>query len=360
MRATYSFALAIVSIALLAGPCFADGVPLLDGHVLQGQVSDVTAEGLTLKRVSSSGGTITMKMSADHIAPQWWYARRDAALGNQTKARLELSVWAVEHGLFQQAKAQFEKARKLDGKAASEFQDKVVPGLRAGIAADLVQAARRTMDAGKLDVANKMVQAVITRFGDTHAAEDARHLKATLQHRMDKRLKTNAYWKKFGDDERGREQADQRSRVTDPIVALIRQGHNIMGHMPPMAAQADSVEHTRQAAVEYKKAIEKVNAALKAHAADKELVARLHKLGKQAQAGLVQSHVTAGDVYAETGNYSGALDQANRLEAVDPHGADAHALRARVDQSKDWEGDGIVASSRWVGRRAGRGGGRHR
>jgi hypothetical protein len=360
MRPTFLLTVVVLGLVLLAAPCFADGVPLLDGHVLNGQVTKVTADGLTLHVETGSGGTITMKMSAEHIDPHWWYARRDGALGADVKKRLELSVWAVEHGLFRQGKAQFEKARKLDGKAASEFQDNVVPGLRAGIAADLVQAARRTMDAGKLDVANKMLQAVVTRFGDTHAAGDARHLQATLQHRRAKKLKTNAYWRKFGDDEKGREQADQRRRVTDPIVALIRQGHNIMGHMPPMAAQADAVEHTRQAAVEYKKAIEKVNAALKAHGADKELVARLHELGKQAQAGLVQSHVTAGDVYTETGNYTGALEQANMLEVVDPNGVDAHALRARVNESQSWDDDGIVASSRWVGRRAGRGGGRRR
>ena len=45
-----------------------------------------------------------------------------------------------------------------------------------------------------------------------------------------------------------------RSRVTEPIVVLIRQGHSIMAGMPPMAAQADAAAHTRQAAVEYEEA----------------------------------------------------------------------------------------------------------
>jgi len=241
MRVILALALALAVLPILASHCFADEVPLLDGHTLQGKVLDVTAKGLKLEIHPKDGGTVVMHMSADHLDPHWWYGKRDAALGDDAKLRLDLAVWAIEHGLFRQGKAQFEKARKLDPKVAKEFRDDVVPGLRAGIASDLVHSAHLQMDAGNLKAANKMLQAVLTRFGDTHAAADARALMPALQHRSDLKLKELAHWKKFGDDERAREQVDQRKRVTDPIVALIRQGHNIMGHMPPMAAQAEAV-----------------------------------------------------------------------------------------------------------------------
>ena len=152
MHATGTLAGALLACALLAAPCFADEVPLLDGHQLRGRIVDVSADGLKLEMRPKSGGTATLTLNADHIDPHWWYTRRDAALGDDVKQRLELAVWAVEHGLFRQAKAQFEKARKLDGKAASAFQDHVVPGLREGIAGDLVHSARLQMDEGNVKV----------------------------------------------------------------------------------------------------------------------------------------------------------------------------------------------------------------
>lgn len=360
MRSTCTLVLSVLAVYLLATPCFADEVPLLDGHELHGRILDVTATGLKLEGRAKGGGTFVMKLGADHIDPHWWYARRDAALGSDVKPRLALAEWAVAHGLFRQGKAQFEKVRKLDPKAAEEFQDHVVPTLREGIAGDLVHAAHLQMNAGNMKAANTMLQAVLTRYGDTHAAADARALLPTLQHRMDAKLKDLAHWKKFGDDEKAREQSDQRRRITSPIVALIRQGHNIMGHMPPMAAQADAVEHTRQAAVEYQKALEKINQALKAHAGDSDLVARLDSLRKEAHAGLVQSHVTAGDVYTATGNYTGATEQADQLTVLDPDSAEAHALNARIDHAQAWSDAGIVSGNRWAGRRAVMGGGRRR
>ncbi len=354
MRALSTLVLSALALCLFAIPSFAEEVPLLDGHMMDGRVLEVTAKGLKLEGHPKEGGTFIMHLSADHIDPNWWLQMRDKALGDDVKGRLELAVWAVEHGLFRQAKALFVKARTQDPKVAAEFKDDVLPGLRQGIASDLVHSAHRTMEAGKLQAANQMLQAVLTRFADTPAAKDAKALLPTVQHRLDQHLQYLAHWQKFAADEKAREQRDQRIKVTDPIVALIRQGHNIMAHMPVAAAQADAVEHTRQAVVEYKEALVKIDAALKAHADDSELVKRLQALRQEAMAGVVQSHVTAGDVYAATGNYDGALAQANELEVIAPDSADAHALRARVDEAQAWDESGIG----YGGGRRGVGGGR--
>ena len=362
MRSTCcSFALALAALALLALPGWADDIPLLDGHSLNGRILDVTATGLKVEGEAPGGGTYTMTVSADHIDPHWWYARRDLALGSDVHERLELAVWAVEHGLFRQAKAQFEKARKLDPAAAKEFRDDVVPGMRQGIAAGLVESARRDMDVGKLDAANQMLHAVLNRFADTHAAGDARTLLATLQHRVDAKLVAAAHWKEERADEAARAQATERRAVTDPIVALIRQGNNILAHMPPPAAQADAVASTRQAANEFEKAIQRVEMGLKAHASDPQLVARLDELGRQAQAALVQCHVDAGDVYVSTGNYTGALDEATALSGLTDGADDAAALRARAREAEAWSDDGLAYGARWVaGGAGGRGEGRRR
>lgn len=350
----------LLGLTLLAVPGFAESVPLLDGHSLHGKVLDVTAQGLELEGKAPGGGTYTTKVSADHIDPHWWYARRDAALGDDVDARLELSVWAVEHGLFRQAKAQFEQARKLDPKKAADFHDHVVPGLREGIATDLVRSAHLAMDAGKLNVANQMLHAVITRYGDTHAATDARSALVTVQHRIDRKLAHLAHWEKAKADALAGEQADERRRITGPIVALIRQGNNIMAHMPPAAAQADAATHTRQAALEYRKALDKISADLKQSSDDAALVARLKVLQAEAHAGLVQSHVTAGDVYAATGNYTDALGQASALDALDGGQDDGAALRTRVDEAQSWSDDGIYYDARWAGRSGARVGGARR
>lgn len=344
-----AFLLSTLTLALAATTCLADEVPLLDGHTMQGRVLQVTADGLELEGEAPGGGTFKMKLSADHIEPYWWYDHRDEALGKDVGARLELSLWAAEHGLFRQSKAQFDKARKLDPAQAKEFQDHVVPKIRSGIATDLVKSARREMDAGKLKAANKMLQAVLTRFGDTHAASDARDLLPTLHHRMDAKLQELAHWKKFTDDEKAREQSDQRRKVTDPIVALIRQGHRIMADLPPIADQADSVDHTRQAAKEYEEASSLIDRAEKAYPQDKALMARLEALDQEAHGGLVQSHVTAGSVYVATGDYDGAAGEANALQTLAPD--EAHALRASAEESQSWSEDGI--SYGWRSRRAG-------
>jgi hypothetical protein len=350
------FSATLAALILLASPALAEEVLLYDGHSMHGKVHDENAKGFKLTMHTKGGGSITMGMAANQVDPHWWYARRDAALGDDAKQRLELATWAVEHGLFRRAKAQFEKARKLDPKAARDFHDRLIPQLREGVAHELVHSAKHAMNSGELKTAHRMLQAVLTRFGDTHAAGEARALQPTLQHRTDVKLRKLAYWKKFGDDERAREQADQRRKITGPIVALIRQGHNIMGHMPPMAAQADAATHTRQAGLEFTKATQKIDEALKAHGDDKELVARLKALRSEAHGGLIQSHVTAGDVYASTGNYTHALREADTLKAIDA--GSAHALRERVRQSQSWDDGGITAIHRGAGRRGG--GGRRR
>ena len=217
-------------------------MPLLDGHNLDGRVFDVTAEGLKLEGLTQGGGAFTMSLSADHVDPYWWVQKRDAALGDDVQGRLELSVWAVEHGLFRQAKTLFAKARASDPEKAAAFQDHVLPGLREGIAAD----------------------------------------------------------------------------------------------------------HARQAAIESKEALAKSGGDLTAHTGDGELVERLDALKDEAQAGLVQSHTTAGDVYTATGDYEDALGQAKALELLDPNSGDAHAMRTRVHDAQAEADDGIRYGVRGV------------
>lgn len=335
MKTLATLVLAVAAALVFALPAHADEILLHDGHTMTGTIEKVTADGITLKMLPKGGGTAVVTVPAGHLDPHYFYAMRDQALGNDVKGRLDLSVWAYEHGLFRRAKAQLTKAREMNPEMAKQFYDQILPGLRDGIAEQMVEAAKQCMTGGHLDEAKTILSKVITQMGDTTAATQAQTLVPVLQQKIGKKNAARQARETFVADEQARETADQRKKFLEPAEALVRQGHRIETKALTAEHQTPALEEFKQAAIEFEKALRHLDELAKNHGGDAVLMTRVGSLREDARKSWIQAHSSSAHIYISRGDFHDAQKEIEAIRKFDPEAAQVAQLQTDLDNVKN-------------------------
>ncbi len=368
MRMPYAILVAVLGLFLLALPVRADEVLLHDGRTMEGTVSDVTSDGLSLEMHPKGGGTASIHVPAEHLDPHYFYQLRDQGLGKDTKGRLELAVWAYEHGLFRRAKAQFDKARTLDAELAKQFLGRILPGLKEGIAEQMVDAAKLDMAGGRLADAKKILSKVLTKLADTHAASDARALVPTLQKKISQNEVAQQGRKKFADDSAAMENAAEQKRLLGPPRDLIRHGRHLETRAMTAEHETPALADYKQAAVEFDKARRHLDELAKHHSGNADLMQQVSDMQETVKQGLIQAYESAANIYMTRGDYRAANEMIDKLKAAYPDAPEVAQLQGDMDDQQsepDWSWEAWRRGPHRRGphggmRRGGRGGGRRR
>lgn len=160
-----------------------DTLMLRSGRTAEIKLISTTADSVTFETVGE--GTLKATIRASELDPYCFYRLRAKQMKPTAANHLALARWCLDNDLVTQAKLQADRARKLDPEGtAKHLSDKAV---RDRIAGKLLDYARRQIERGKFDEAERWLDHVAERFGDTHG-EAVRAAMAKLHAVQERRI----------------------------------------------------------------------------------------------------------------------------------------------------------------------------
>jgi hypothetical protein len=228
---------------------------------------------------------------------------------------IALARFCIEHEMFAHAQAQVADARALDPEKVEELTE--MPKVREGIAARLVDFARKELDGGRTEEAKRWASFVLTRLAETKVAGEAQGILDDIK------LRSGA-----GSTEALRESTG--SEEAKKAVTAIRQA------IAKAQARSDSALRAKGATESYRgleaagKLFEEcVQAAGKANPDGSD--ALLNDLADQARGEAVTAYINAAQVLVGRSSYSEARRIARLAVAVDAENSQAADFMQHVD-----------------------------
>lgn len=356
MRTMGLLGVAVVLLGLFGVPAWADDILLHDGHTLDATVVSSTEQGIAVSKTLPDGGAMKYKISASGLDPHWFYALRNAALGQDADGRMHLALWAYENGLFNQARAQYAKVQKLDPKVAAAFKGSLVPGLRAGIASTMLKGAKKRIRDGQFREAKSILAKVITALGDTPAAAAARALIPSVQQGVEKGNRQREATVQHDADDAARTQLQDNDKRLDPVRAFIRQGLHLESRGLSAVHQTPALASFAGAVDQFHKALRRIAELRKEHAADAALQQSLASCFQTAAKGWIESHANRAQIFLTRADYTDAKRERDLIQKFEGGSAEAARLASQIQSAQDPDGD----SWYWQGDHAFSRRGRHR
>ena len=321
MRKHSRLALTIAALACLVLPALAEELTTADGTTHQCEILKVEEDGVTARGKLKSGETVELKIPVARLDPHCYYSLRNAAIGDDAKARMKLAVWCVENDLFAQAKAQVKKAAQADPKLVEDLAGGKYPEIREKMAARILASAQADMAAGRLDVSRQKLEILLNRLSETQAGGEARDMIRALEGK-----ETEASAKAEADataklDEDARKAADARHKLLAPIDEDLRKGRELATEGLTEDDVNKALEILGKALPNGEAALKKLDAILKDHAGDAQLQADADDLRKKTIAGMVKVLIHRCDLYIWRGSLPNAkkeLDEARKLDPSNP------------------------------------------
>lgn len=310
-----------------------DSILLKNGNSISGKVTASTEDSVTLEYPSEAGSaTVTLKANA--LDPHSFYMIRTAAIGNDAVARAKFAVWCAENGLYSRAKMELERALATDPSIRPEVEARL-PAVRARVAAEVLERAKKSLEAGDLGAAQRDISDILTLAGDTPAAREAEEMLGPLEKKIGDRDAANravAYEKMQKQaDAAARKAEEDRLALVAPIEKRIEEAekHNMKGLRA--ARSGTALDNFKDAASEGEKALAAIDDLEKKHADDKALPEVLAPIRSRAVSGAVDAHLNAGSLFLTRSSFQDAMKSANSALALDPGNSAALGLRARIE-----------------------------
>jgi hypothetical protein len=361
---TTILAAAILGFAA-SGALAAEDILLEDGRTVRGDILEVREDGIRAKGVHKSGGTVEMFVRADLLDAAWFYGVRDRAAGEDAKAHLRLALWALDKGLFSRAEAQVRRAKELDAKLVQDIQEGTLPGIREGIAAKVLESARRDAKEGRAALALRKVELLLARAPDTPAGSEAAEFLPELEAKAAEAeaKEREAARAKLAEAERKAE--EERDRLLAPVEETLAKGKALGSKSLLEDNQPKAIEMLGEALSMGKAALERLDSLAGKGEKDPALAARVADLRSRITAAMVKGTLHRAEMFFWRGSFPQAKGEIAKVEALEPGNPDAAALADRIEEAeKDlndeqrWRRGGYGGESRFG--KGGRGGGRGR
>jgi len=325
------FGLAHASSALAAPQ--QEAVILKNGNSIMGKVVTSTDKSVTLEYPAETGNA-TITLSAADLDPYSFYAIRSAAIGEKdAQARVKLAIYCAENGLYSRARMEYERAQAIDPAIKAQVEPQL-PGIRARIAADVLERAKKSLENGDLGAAQRDVSDILTLAGDTPAAKEAEELIGPIEQRIierDNKNRTEAYAKMEKQaDEAARKKSEERYATVEPIEKniLAAEQDNMKGLRA--ARSGTALDQFKDAAAKFEKALASIQD-LEKKDPHPDLLAMTAPLKERATRDAVAAHLNAGSVYLTRSSFPDAMKSANAALSLDPENSQALSFRARIE-----------------------------
>jgi len=311
-------ALVFAAASFAASTVRADELTTVDGNVHECKILSVDEDGVNARGTLKTGETVEVKVPVARIDPFCFYLLRDAAIGNDAKARLRFALWAVDQGLFAQAKAQVRKAAKDDPQLVADLQAGKYPEIREKIAMHVLNSAEADMAAGRLDNAREKLNIVLAKLPDTDAGEKARGVFKTLEEKEQQAEAKSEAAAKEKLDEKARKAAEANAKLLASVDEEISKARALatQGFTEDDCQQA--LELLERALGRAKDAMGKLDAIEKDHADDLALVAESKTRRDKLTAGIVRVRIQRADLYIWRGSLPNAKKELDAAKAIDP------------------------------------------
>lgn len=318
-------------VALLAAcaPVFAESLELKTGTVLQGEITEVTAAGVTLVLDGAQ-----MKIKMDDIAPYQAYRLRGRLLKETDGAgHFALAEWCKGNQLHPQAKAEYDKALAAD----PALEDKVKPALEALAVAESdawLARGRQAIADGKLDDALRQFQLLLSRYPDLPQAKEAKAMMAETtaalkarNEEKERQLRAIAE-QKAG---KGKDEEALAARFQDALK-LIEEGKksNAEGLDCEGATKTSKAQRAYEKAVGQFREAREIVAEILRSSKDVDLLAAAKEKAPELDRWLVIGYDNLGHLWAIEFNFREALKWLNKALAIDPNDKFALELKLKM------------------------------
>jgi len=315
--------LPVVLAALWASPASAvEIVELKDGRLIEAEQVRVTGERLRIRLYSPEGDrTVEYALPFDQVLPEFvYYAWLDGIEPGDAAAQVALGDWARGQGLFSLALARYETAADSDVEVRKQLP-KWQAEMRDEEATYRFERAWELFRSDAVHEARVQATYLLANFADSAEAGRTQELLDIIAER-EKFLTEQKRQEEIAD--RARKQHRELDKVVDKMAQADRTQRNAR-----MTSPIDAQRRLRLAAYTYRQCSFRLEDLLPYVEVDdlRQMVgAILDDLAQRR----VSTFLKLGDLRLLGGDYTGALDAAHEVFAIDPENAKAKDLRDRV------------------------------
>jgi hypothetical protein len=352
----------VVSSAALA---LADTLITSDGTSHNCEIVSVAEDGVVAKGKLKTGESVELKVPVARLDVHWFYERRDAAIGDDAKARVKFALWCVENDLFSRAKIQVKKAAAADPKLIEELASGKYAEIREKIAGRILASAEADVAAGKFDTAREKIEILLARLSDTDAGAKARDAVRSLDSKQKEADAANDAAAKSKLDDAARKAGEERAKLLAAVDEEYAKGKELATDGLTEDNHGQALDLMEKALHRGEAAMKKLDAIEKEHAADADFMAEVKARRDKTRAGMVKIRIHRADLYIWRGSLPNAKKELDAARALDPSNPAIDAAMERLlaaDDDDDFDSrvrpEQRANGSRFGGR--GGGGGRGR
>jgi tetratricopeptide (TPR) repeat protein len=362
MRLT-TVAAAVALVVSSAALAFADELITADGTTHSCEIVSVAEDGVVAKGKLKTGESVELKVPVARLDANWFYVRRDAAIGNDAKARVRFAVWCVENDLFSRAKIQVKKAAAADPKLMDELASGKYAEIREKIAGRVLASAEADIAAAKFDPAREKLEILLGRLSDTEAGGKARDVLRSLDTKQGEAEAAQAAANQAKLDDAARKAAETRAKLLAAVDEEYAKGKEYATNGLTEDNVGQALDLLDKALDRGEAAMKKLDAIEKDHAGEADLMTEAKARREKVRNGMVKVHIHRADLYIWRGSLPDAKKEIDAARAINPGDPSIDAAMERLlaaDDDDDFDSrvrpEQRASGSRFGGRGGGRGG----
>jgi tetratricopeptide (TPR) repeat protein len=322
----------VVSSAALA---LADTLITADGTVHSCEIVSVAEDGVVAKGKLKTGEAVELKIPAARLDANWFYDRRDAAIGDDAKARVRFAVWCVENDLFSRAKVQVKKAAAADPKLIEELAAGKYAEIREKIAGRILASAEADIAAGKLEPAREKVEILLGRLSDTDAGAKACETLRTLDGKQTAADAAGEAAAQAKLDDAARKADAERTKLLAAVDEDYAKGKELAMDGLTEDNHGKALDLLEKALNRGEAAMKKLDAIEKDHAADADFMTAAKARRAKTLAGMVKIRIHRADLYIWRGSLPNAKKEIDAARALDPNDPSIDSAMERLLAADD-------------------------
>jgi len=273
---------------------------------------------------------VELKVPVARLDPLCFYTLRDAAIGNDAKARMRFAMWCVDNDLLSRAQLQVKKAAKADPKLLEDLAEGKYPEIREKIAARILASAEGDLAAGQIDMARQKLEILLARLSDTEAGGKARDVIRTCEAKgaeADAKAAADAQAKL---DEAARKAGEARAKLLGEVDAEYEKGRADATDGLTEDDHGKALGIFERALGHGESAMKKLDSIEKRYPDDADFLSEAAARRQKLLQGMVKIHVHRADLYIWRGSLPNAKKEIDAARKLVPSSPDIEAAMQRL------------------------------
>ena len=322
---------------------------LADGSYVRGILR--SDDGLSIRLQLSNGTEQTL--TYDQLAPRSVYRLLKGRVSKDDgEGLMELGNYTRDHGLYAYSKRHYQEALRADPQLKDQLEEEVAK-LRDIASSDLLRRAQEALREGDVREAEKQLSRILTELPDEPSAETARAIMGDLAAQAEAtRVASERDSSTDGSEIQKLLKGPQRRY--ERAVEENRKG------MLASAGSSRATKHFEKAVSEGGRGRQQVETVLKKKSDMTGMLEAAGSLDNKLKDVMVTANLNLAGISMSRSSFNKATDQVNQALLLEPNNADAHSLKARIQDASARSGIGNGWGGWYLGTGAGLRGARAR